>query len=52
MSDKMKKIYVKSQLKQTRIELGVYGCYGGDEAAQPNMPIGARGKLGGLNPQG
>lgn len=47
MSDKMKKTYDKAQLKQTRIELGVYGCYGGEDA--PNMPIGDSRGQGGLN---
>ena len=50
MADKKKKTYVKAQMKQTRIELGVYGCYG-EEAARPNMPFGDSRNLGGVNPQ-
>ncbi len=39
MPDK-KKPYVKAELRQTRFELGVYGCYGGGQALLPDLPIG------------
>ncbi|MFN2371819.1 MAG: hypothetical protein ABR506_11800 [Candidatus Krumholzibacteriia bacterium] len=52
MTDKRKKTYVKAELRQTRIELGVFGCYNdGGGAEYPNMPLNIRVGINNVDPQ-
>ena len=41
----MKKIYRKPELKVKKIELGVFGSYGGDDKRVDPSPVGAIGDL-------
>ena len=52
MANMMKKTYVKPQLKTMKVELGVFGTYGGGDTTQPYLPIEDPRRLGGLNPSG